>query len=183
MQTKATNCPNEGNPSCASLFVEAAPYDDDEFQSQSSFVAASPVPAQSEAWARRNRVAVVRYPPNWERLGKRAGKLRNALHAGRQRAALCDRVSWRAKHRRSGGEGLAGFRCCARPARIVAPTQASGRSERRRDNAFDPVPRHSEPPTRCFGSGGTGTEHVLRARQTFSPVDLCDTPHLFVPGA
>jgi hypothetical protein len=33
--------------------------------------------AIAEAWARRNRVAVVRYPPNWERLGKRAGKLRN----------------------------------------------------------------------------------------------------------
>jgi hypothetical protein len=26
---------------------------------------------------RRNRVAVVRYPPNWERLGKRAEKRRN----------------------------------------------------------------------------------------------------------
>jgi hypothetical protein len=33
--------------------------------------------AIAEAWARRNRVAVVRYPPNWERLGKRAEKLRN----------------------------------------------------------------------------------------------------------
>lgn len=31
----------------------------------------------ADAWARRNRVAVVRYPPNWERLGKRAEKLRN----------------------------------------------------------------------------------------------------------
>jgi hypothetical protein len=26
----------------------------------------------AEAWARRNRVDVVRYPPNWECLGKRA---------------------------------------------------------------------------------------------------------------
>ena len=33
--------------------------------------------AIAEAWARRNRVAVVRYPPNWECLGKRAEKLRN----------------------------------------------------------------------------------------------------------
>jgi hypothetical protein len=31
----------------------------------------------AEAWARRNRVDVVRYPPNWECLGKRAEKLRN----------------------------------------------------------------------------------------------------------
>jgi hypothetical protein len=31
----------------------------------------------AEAWARRNGVAVVRYPPNWEGYGKRAEKLRN----------------------------------------------------------------------------------------------------------
>jgi hypothetical protein len=31
----------------------------------------------AEAWARRNRVDVVRYPPNWEGLGKRAERLRN----------------------------------------------------------------------------------------------------------
>src|ERR1700704_1722323 len=31
----------------------------------------------AEAWARRNRVDVVRYPPNWECLGKRAERLRN----------------------------------------------------------------------------------------------------------
>jgi hypothetical protein len=31
----------------------------------------------AEAWARRNRVDVVRYPPNWECLGKKAERLRN----------------------------------------------------------------------------------------------------------
>ncbi len=31
----------------------------------------------AEAWARRNGIAVVRYPPNWERFGKRAEPLRN----------------------------------------------------------------------------------------------------------
>jgi hypothetical protein len=31
----------------------------------------------AEAWARRNQVAVVRYPPNWESFGRRAEKLRN----------------------------------------------------------------------------------------------------------
>ena len=35
-----------------------------------------PGPA-AEAWARQNGVAVVRYPPNWERFGKKAEKLRN----------------------------------------------------------------------------------------------------------
>jgi hypothetical protein len=35
-----------------------------------------PGPA-AEAWARQNCVAVVRYPPNWERFGKKAEKLRN----------------------------------------------------------------------------------------------------------
>jgi hypothetical protein len=33
--------------------------------------------AIAEAWARRSRVAVVRYPPNWECLGKKAEKVRN----------------------------------------------------------------------------------------------------------
>jgi YspA, cpYpsA-related SLOG family len=33
--------------------------------------------AAAEGWARRNRVDVVRYPPNWECLGKRAERLRN----------------------------------------------------------------------------------------------------------
>jgi YspA, cpYpsA-related SLOG family len=33
--------------------------------------------AAAEAWARRNRVDVVRYPPNWECFGKRAERLRN----------------------------------------------------------------------------------------------------------
>jgi hypothetical protein len=35
-----------------------------------------PRPA-AEAGARQNGVAVVRYPPNWERFGKKAEKLRN----------------------------------------------------------------------------------------------------------
>jgi threonine synthase len=35
--------------------------------------------AAAEAWARRNGVAVVRYPPNWEHVGKKAEKLRNAF--------------------------------------------------------------------------------------------------------
>jgi hypothetical protein len=33
--------------------------------------------AAAEGWARRNRVDVVRYPPNWECFGKRAERLRN----------------------------------------------------------------------------------------------------------
>ena len=33
--------------------------------------------ATAESWARRNCVDVVRYPPNWEGLGKRAERLRN----------------------------------------------------------------------------------------------------------
>jgi YspA, cpYpsA-related SLOG family len=33
--------------------------------------------ALAEGWARRNGVAVVRYPPNWECFGKKAEKLRN----------------------------------------------------------------------------------------------------------
>ncbi|HLH98990.1 MAG TPA: SLOG family protein [Xanthobacteraceae bacterium] len=33
--------------------------------------------AAAEAWARRNRVDVVRYPPNWEGWGKKAESLRN----------------------------------------------------------------------------------------------------------
>ena len=33
----------------------------------------------AEAWARRNGVAVIRYPPNWEYFGKRAESLRNAF--------------------------------------------------------------------------------------------------------
>jgi hypothetical protein len=35
-----------------------------------------PGPA-AEAWARQSGVAVVRYPPNWERFGKKAERLRN----------------------------------------------------------------------------------------------------------
>jgi len=33
--------------------------------------------AAAEAWARRNGVFVVRYPPNWERFGKRGERIRN----------------------------------------------------------------------------------------------------------
>jgi hypothetical protein len=33
----------------------------------------------AEAWARRNGVSVVRYPPNWEYFGKRAEGIRNAF--------------------------------------------------------------------------------------------------------
>jgi len=44
--------------------------------------------AIAEAWARRNRVAVVRYPPNWECLGKRAEKLRNDFMLADSRPAF-----------------------------------------------------------------------------------------------
>ena len=33
----------------------------------------------AEAWARRNGIDVVRYPPNWERFGKKAESLRNSF--------------------------------------------------------------------------------------------------------
>lgn len=33
----------------------------------------------AEAWARRNGISVVRYPPNWEYFGKKAEGLRNAF--------------------------------------------------------------------------------------------------------
>jgi hypothetical protein len=76
--------------------------------------------------------AVVRYPPNWERLGKRAAKLRNdfmlvdsrpdyviAFPGGRNTADLVAKAL------------AAGIQVLTRPTRIVALTQASGRSERR----------------------------------------------------
>lgn len=40
---------------------------------------ASGLGAAAEAWARRNDIHIVRYPPNWELHGKKAESMRNAF--------------------------------------------------------------------------------------------------------
>ncbi len=42
----------------------------------------------AEAWGRRNGIAIVRYPPNWEFYGKKAEGLRNGFMIADSRADL-----------------------------------------------------------------------------------------------
>jgi hypothetical protein len=80
--------------------------------------------AIAEAWARRNRVAIVRYPPNWECLGKGAEKLRNDFMLADSRPDFVIafpggrtlRIWWRKPQQ-------ADYRCCTRPRRIRQVTQ------------------------------------------------------------
>jgi hypothetical protein len=93
----------------------------------------------AEAWARRNRVDVVRYPPNWQCLGKRAERLRNdfmladsrpdvviAFPGGRDTADLAAKAMRR------------GFKCCTRrrgPTEIMIEPGVADRARLPMDHA------------------------------------------------
>jgi hypothetical protein len=85
----------------------------------------------AEAWARRNRVDVVRYPPNWESLGKRAERLRNDFMLADSRPDVVvvfpggrDTADLAAKAKAAGVQVLHAPLCANR--NMIAPSAADG---------------------------------------------------------